>query len=69
MNRKLYTLLYIIGDWFAAVLAWTIFNYYRKTQVDSLKTGQIPDQIFDQQYFLSICILPLIWTLVYYLSG
>ena len=69
MNRRLYTIYYLVGDWLAAALAWTIFNYYRKTQVDSLKTGQIPDEIFDQRYFLSIAVLPLIWVLVYYLSG
>jgi len=69
VNRRLYTIYYLVGDWLAAALAWTIFNYYRKTQVDSLKTGQIPDEIFDQRYFLSIAVLPLIWVLVYYLSG
>jgi exopolysaccharide biosynthesis polyprenyl glycosylphosphotransferase len=69
MNRRLYTILYLVADWLSAALAWTILNYYRKTQVDSLKTGFVPEQIFDRQFFVSIAVLPLAWVLVYYLSG
>ena len=69
MSRKLRTLYYILTDLLSAGLAWTIFNYYRKTQIDSLKTGEIPGAIFDNQYFISVIVLPLIWVLVYYLSG
>jgi len=69
MSRKLRTLYYILTDLLSAALAWTIFNYYRKTQIDSLKTGEIPGAIFDDQYFISVIVLPLIWVLVYYLSG
>jgi exopolysaccharide biosynthesis polyprenyl glycosylphosphotransferase len=69
MNKRLYTIFYLMADWLAAALAWTIFNYYRKTEVDSLKTGKVPEPIFDEQFFLSVSILPLIWVLVYYLSG
>ncbi|WP_317896704.1 sugar transferase [Aurantibacillus circumpalustris] len=69
MSRKLRTLYYIFTDFLSGALAWTIFNYYRKTQIDSLKTGEIPGAIFDNQYFISVSILPIIWVLVYYLSG
>lgn len=69
MSRKLRTLYYILSDLVSAALAWTIFNYYRKTHIDALKTGEIPQAIFDHQYFISVTVLPLIWVLVYYLSG
>ena len=69
MSRKLRTLYYILTDLLSAALAWTIFNYYRKTQIDSLKTGEIQGAIFDNQFFISVIVLPLIWVLVYYLSG
>jgi exopolysaccharide biosynthesis polyprenyl glycosylphosphotransferase len=69
MSRKVQTIRYLIADLLSAGLAWTIFNYYRKTQIDSLKTGVIPDPIFDDRFFLSVAILPLVWVLVYYLSG
>lgn len=69
MSRRLRTLYYILADLMSAALAWTIFNYYRKTQIDSLKTGWVPDAIFDHQFFISVVVLPAIWVLVYYLSG
>jgi exopolysaccharide biosynthesis polyprenyl glycosylphosphotransferase len=69
MSRKLRTLYYILADLSSAALAWTIFNYYRKTHIDVLKTGTGPGAIFDNQYFVSVTVLPLIWVLVYYLSG
>ncbi|MEI6019580.1 MAG: sugar transferase [Bacteroidota bacterium] len=69
MSRRRSTIYYILADLFSASLAWTIFNYYRKTQVDSLKTGEIPSTIFDNQFFISVIVLPIIWMLVYYLSG
>jgi exopolysaccharide biosynthesis polyprenyl glycosylphosphotransferase len=69
MSRRIRTIYYILADLLSAALAWTIFNYYRKTQIDSLKTGQVPEAIFDNQFYLSVVVLPSIWVLVYYLSG
>ena len=69
MSKRLRTFYYILADFLSAALAWTTLNYYRKTQVDSLRTGEIPQAIFDNQYYVSVLILPLIWVLVYYLSG
>ena len=69
MSKRLRTVYYLAADWLAAASAWTLFNYYRKTEIDSLKTGVIPEPIFDQQFFMSVAILPTVWVLVYYLSG
>jgi exopolysaccharide biosynthesis polyprenyl glycosylphosphotransferase len=69
MSRRLRTFYYILADLLSAGMAWTIFNYYRKTQIDSLKPGSVPGNIFDDQYFISILVLPTMWVLVYYLSG
>jgi exopolysaccharide biosynthesis polyprenyl glycosylphosphotransferase len=69
MSRRIRTLYYILADLLSAALAWTIFNYYRKTEIDSLKTGQVPEAIFDNRFYLSVIILPSVWVLVYYLSG
>lgn len=69
MNYKLKTFYYILADYFSASIAWTLFNYYRKTQIDPLKTGQLNSNILDNQYFFSIIALPLTWVLVYYLLG
>lgn len=69
MIRRRSTIYYILADFFSAALAWTIFYHYRKTQVDSLKTGEVPSPIFDNQFYVSVVVLPVIWVLVYYLSG
>lgn len=68
MSKRLRTFYYILADFLSAGLAWTLFNYYRKTQVDPLKTG-VPGEVFDNRFFISVTVLPLIWVLVYYLSG
>ena len=64
MSKRLRTISYLVADWLAAALAWTIFYYYRKTEIDSQKIGSVPEQIFDQQFLLSIAVLPAIWVLV-----
>jgi exopolysaccharide biosynthesis polyprenyl glycosylphosphotransferase len=69
MSKRITTIYYILADLLSAGLAWTLFNYYRKTHIDSLKTGGVNGVIFDDQYFISIVVLPLVWVLVYYLSG
>lgn len=69
MSQRLRTIYYILADFLSAALAWTIFNYYRKTQIDSVRMGDVPSPIFDNQFFVSICVLPMIWVLTYYLSG
>lgn len=69
MSKFLRTIYYIVADFISAGMAWTFFNYYRKTQVDSLKTGGVTGEIFDNQYYISVIVLPLVWVLVYYLSG
>ena len=69
MSKRLRTIYYLIVDFLTAAAAWSIFNFYRKTQIDTLKTGIEPDSIFDNQFFISVLVLPTIWVLVYYLSG
>ncbi|MBX3163829.1 MAG: sugar transferase [Bacteroidetes bacterium] len=69
MSKRLMTIYYLLADFSAAALAWAFFYYYRKTQVDALKIGSVPDAIFDNRFYISVFVLPAIWVLVYYLSG
>lgn len=69
MKRRLRTIYYLLSDYLAAVIAWTLFNLYRKTQIDPLKTGDFTLQLFDTSFIISVISLPIIWVLVYYLSG
>ncbi|MGZ4098026.1 MAG: sugar transferase [Bacteroidia bacterium] len=69
MKQKQRTIYYLVADFLSAAAAWTLFNLYRKTQIDPLKTGNFDSKIFDNNFLVSVAVLPLIWVLVYYLSG
>ncbi len=69
MSQRIRTIYYLIADFISAGLAWTLFNIYRKTQIDPLKLGNFNTKIFDDTFVQSVLILPFIWVLVYYLSG
>jgi exopolysaccharide biosynthesis polyprenyl glycosylphosphotransferase len=69
MSKRLRTIYYILLDFCTAGLGWTVFNYYRKTQIDPIKTQESSITIFDNQFYTSVIVLPLIWVLVYYLMG
>jgi len=69
MSKRLRTIYYILLDFLTAGLAWTVFNFYRKTQIDTIKSQQLSINVFDNQFFVSVLVLPLIWVLVYYLMG
>jgi exopolysaccharide biosynthesis polyprenyl glycosylphosphotransferase len=69
MNKKLITIKYVVFDFLSAALAWTIFNYYRKTRVDALQIDLKDIIIYDKQFYINIILLPSIWVLMYFLSG
>lgn len=69
MNKASRTFLYVLFDFIAASLAWFLFNYYRKFNIDTLKFGAQGLTLFDSQFFVSIIAIPLCWVLVYYLMG
>ena len=62
MSLRLRTFFYIISDFLSAGMAWTLFNYYRKTQIDPLKTGESSAEIFDNQFYISVIIYSLLGT-------
>lgn len=69
MNKKLQTFKYILLDYVAAALAWALFYIYRKYNIDAVRFGIDPVDVFDKQFILGIILLPLIWVLSYYLTG
>ena len=69
MNKTLQTFKYVLADYIAASLAWSLLYLYRKLYIEPDKFGIIPEQIFDRQYILGMIILPLGWLLAYYLTG
>lgn len=69
MNKKKFTIINILIDFFSAAAAWTLFYIYRKYNIDYFKTYVEPEIIFDNQYWRGVVLIPLFWLLMYYLSG
>lgn len=63
MNFTKKTHLLIVYDYLSAVIAWMLFFYFRKTQIEfsSFK--------LDKQFYLGILIIPFFWILLYSLQG
>ncbi len=61
-NNKLWVA-YLISDWLSAVFAWSIFNFFRKNIIEKQ-----PFEI-DENFKLSIVIIPVIWLLLYFAFG
>lgn len=66
MNKTVHTIKYVLFDYLSAAGAWTIFNLYRKTYIDPFKGSE---NLFDDQFYKSIIIVPFAWLLFYYLVG
>lgn len=69
MNKKVQVAKYVIADFIAAVLAWSLFFIYRKYSVYP-NVFREPEVIFsDPNFYLGIVIIPLFWLILYILSG
>ncbi len=69
MNKKWQVAKYIIADFIAAVLAWSLFFSYRKYSIYP-SVFKEPELIFsDTNFYLGIVIIPLFWLILYILSG
>jgi exopolysaccharide biosynthesis polyprenyl glycosylphosphotransferase len=68
MNKTLQVVKYVVADLLSATIAWGIFYFYRKAQVESVLFGYIPFQP-DDNFFLGITLLPILWVIIYALMG
>ncbi len=69
MNKTLHTFKYLIFDFLASVLSWTVFYSYRKLYIEPLKYGYKVPLEFSSKYYWGIVVIPLFWIFLYYLSG
>lgn len=69
MNRKRETLIYLLGDYISAALAWSLFFIYRKTYIEPQKFGyEIPVE-FDDNFYAAVILVPLFWVFIYWVIG
>jgi exopolysaccharide biosynthesis polyprenyl glycosylphosphotransferase len=69
MNKNRQALKYIIADYIAAILAWSLFYGYRKVYIEANALNNVFSFHFDKNYKLGIAILPLLWIVFYALTG
>jgi len=69
MNRRLQVTKYVVLDWLAALIAWSLFYFFRKQwEVPDLLSHI--DLIFDdRQFWLGIVVVPLMWLVLYVMIG
>jgi exopolysaccharide biosynthesis polyprenyl glycosylphosphotransferase len=69
MNKKLQVIKYLIADFLAACLAWSLFFIYRKYSIEPIVLERLTDIFKDKNFFLGITIVPLFWLILYYILG
>lgn len=69
MNRRLQVTKYVVLDWLAAFIAWSLFYFFRKQ-------WEVPDLLShlnlifdDSQFWLGILFVPLLWLVLYVMIG
>jgi len=69
MNRQLQVIKYVVADFLAAFIAWTLFFIYRKHVVDPTVLSHPQDIFLDRKLYLGLLAIPLFWLLLYTLIG
>src|SRR5690554_3717298 len=69
MNKKWQVSKYLVLDFLAAAISWTVFFIYRKAVIEPQRFGiEIPIE-FTTRYFLGLLFIPLLWIMFYYITG
>jgi exopolysaccharide biosynthesis polyprenyl glycosylphosphotransferase len=69
MNKKWQVVKYVIFDFLAAAISWTVFYIYRKTVIEPQLFGiDIPIE-FTNRYFMGLSFIPATWIIFYYITG
>ncbi|MBQ6770424.1 MAG: sugar transferase [Bacteroidales bacterium] len=71
MNKKKLTSLYVLVDWVAFILAWTLFYFFRKTHEDLYINywDRITYSLGTTSFWLGVMIIPICWLLLHAVTG
>jgi len=69
VNKRLQVIKYVIADYFAAFIAWSLFFIYRKFAVDPQIFSHFQDVLQDEKLYIGIFLIPLAWLFFYLLIG
>jgi exopolysaccharide biosynthesis polyprenyl glycosylphosphotransferase len=68
MNKQLQTAKYVIADFLSAVIAWSLFFFYRKS-IENSHSDLIPLVLSDRNFYLGIILIPFFWLFLYAITG
>jgi exopolysaccharide biosynthesis polyprenyl glycosylphosphotransferase len=61
---------YIVADFIAAAIVWSLFFAFRKLVIEEVAYSQLDDQILKNlDFFLGVIFIPLGWLFLYYIAG
>jgi exopolysaccharide biosynthesis polyprenyl glycosylphosphotransferase len=69
MNRRLQVTKYAILDWFSALLAWTLFYFFRKLNENPHIFSHLNEIFDDRKFWYGVLFVPLFWLVLYIMAG
>ncbi|MEA3496836.1 MAG: sugar transferase [Bacteroidota bacterium] len=69
MNKRNFTIQYLLSDFLGSALAWTLFFIFRKTVIEPAKYGYKVPIIFTENFYWALLIIPVYWIFTYWISG
>ena len=69
MNKKVQISKFVIADLLAAVFAWSIFFFLRKSAELQAMNDTLQIVLKDNKFYFGIIVIPLFWLFLYTLSG
>jgi len=69
MNKHFHTAKYVFFDVLSASVAWILFNYFRKSYIESVKFGYPVQLNFNTDFFIGIIVIICSWVMLYAFSG
>ena len=69
MNERSLKIRYLIGDLLTAMIAWTLFFYFRKSGLDRTPIDQASQLLSDSNYWMGLVLVPAGWLSLYAIMG
>ena len=68
-NKTKQTLKYVVTDWFCALIAWTLFFFFRKHNEDPNILNHYQQVFQDVNFIIGIIAVPVFWLVLYTISN
>jgi len=69
MNKRFQVTKYVMLDWIAAVLAWSLFYIFRKYSEDPNIFSHFEQVTQDDKFWLGVILIPIFWLVLYVIIG